>query len=370
MLLALTLLAAGVVLALVAWVVVCQPVWGAPAPAAFSPPGMEDALRRHVQVLAGSFALRDAEHPDVLEAAADYIRSTLAALGGQVETVSFAAEDQTYCNVIATFGPRTGPRVVVGAHYDAPPGSPGADDNASGVAGLLELARLLGREQPAGRVDLVAFALEELPYFGTDGMGSAAHVRRLVKEGATVRAMLSLEMIGYFDARARSQRYPAGIMRAVYPSRGNFVLLVGRWADWRELYVLKRTMRAAAPLDVRTVCLPAGVPEIDRSDHASFWKAGFPGAMITDTAQYRNPGYHSEMDTPDMLNYAAMAEVVVGVHAWVRALCGVGVQATPTPRVGNTADLRAKSAAPDAMGTRSVLNGGAPVARTIADPHV
>jgi hypothetical protein len=353
----------GGALLLVAWIVVCQPVWSARAGITPVAPDLEDALRRHVQVLAGTFALREARHADVLDAAADYVHSAFVAAGGHVESEPFEVDGQLFRNVVAAFGPSAGPRVVVGAHYDAPSGSPGADDNASGVAGLLELARLLGRERLTSGVHLVAFALEEQPYFGTASMGSAVHARRLAREGTPVRAMLSLEMIGYFDARQHSQHYPTALMRAAYPSRGNFVLLVGRWADWRVLRVLTRAMRDATPLAVRAMCLPSWVPEIDRSDHSAFWQAGYSGVMITDTAYYRNAAYHSEADTPDTLEYSAMARVVVGVHAGVRALCNAPIGASLGTRSPRAWERRGPGAEFDAGDVRHAARSDGPAPR-------
>jgi hypothetical protein len=280
-------------------------------------------LEAHVRRLA-ALSPRDAYHPENLGRVADYVRgafvqaATEAATGvtAEVSEQPFTADGGRYRNVIARFGPRTGERIVVGAHYDAAGPYPGADDNASGVAGLLELARLLGRvgSLPV-RVELVAYPLEEPPYFATDRMGSAVHAAALRKEGVPVRAMLSLEMIGFFRDAPGSQRFPTPALRPFYPSRGNFITVVGRPGDAALVRHIKRAMRGATELPVYSICAPPALPGIDFSDHRNYWHHGYPAVMITDTAFYRNPHYHTEHDTPDTLDYRRMAWVVDGVLA-------------------------------------------------------
>ena len=299
---------------------------GAPAPAARpEQPGAQASaqrLRADVQALTQRFFPRDHAHPDNLDRAAAWLRAGFEqARAAAVSEQPFEAGGRRYRNVVAAFGPEGGERVVVGAHYDAAGEHPGADDNASGVAGLLELARLLGAGPAlARRVELVAYSLEEPPWFGTDRMGSAVHADGLRGQGAQLVAMLSLEMIGYFTDAPGSQRYPAAELAAVYPSRGNFIGVVGRVEDRALVSRVERAMRAASPLPVQSLAAPASLPGIGLSDHASYWRAGFVAAMVTDTAFHRNPNYHGAADTADTLDYARMAQVVQGVHAAVLAL--------------------------------------------------
>jgi Zn-dependent M28 family amino/carboxypeptidase len=232
---------------------------------------------------------------------------------------AFRANGGTFRNVLAAFGPDTRERIVVGAHYDAAGPYPGADDNASGVAGLIELAHLLGKSPLPLRIELAAFPLEEPPYFATHQMGSAVHAASLKEQGVPVRAMFCLEMIGYFTDEPGSQRFPTPALKPFYPSAGNFIVIAARPEEGALTRRVKRAMRAAGPLPVYSINAPAAVPGIDFSDHRNYWRAGYPAVMITDTAFYRNPNYHTPRDLPETLDYGRMAGVVRGVHAAVLA---------------------------------------------------
>lgn len=245
-----------------------------------------------------------------LARAADYIREVFARYGARTSDQIFTVRGKSYRNVIASYGPRDGARLIIGAHYDAfcePAPLPGADDNASGVAGVLELARLFATRAPSVRVDLVAYANEEPPFFGSDSMGSRIHAQSIAKH--EVIGMLSLEMIGFFQA---DQPWPSWVLRSVYPNDGRFVAVVGRWRDGRLLRFVKRSMVGAG---TRTVSFRwPSETGIDASDHRSYWAAGIPAVMITDTAYLRNPNYHTARDTAETLDYARMARVVDGVY--------------------------------------------------------
>lgn len=279
-------------------------------------------LEAHVRKLAETFVPRDEAHPENLDRAAGYVREELQSAGGRVEDQPFQVRGTTYRNVIASFGPETRERIVVGAHYDAAGPYPGADDNASGVAGLIELARLLGRNPPRSRVDLVAFSLEEPPNFGGSAMGSAVHAASLREQGVRLRAMIGLEMIGYFSDAPGSQQFPLPGLRALYPSTGNFITVAGKLGQGGLVRRIKKAMRSASPLGVESISAPASLPGISLSDHRNYWEAGYPAVMITDTAFYRNDNYHTASDTPDTLDYRRMAMVVQGLDGAVRALAG------------------------------------------------
>jgi hypothetical protein len=318
----LAVLALGVVLLGAVCVLVMQPVTGgSPAPKSLAADPAR--LEAHVRMLSTTLAPRDYESVQNLDRAAAYLRQALAATGGVVTEQDFVVLGRNYRNVIASFGPTTTERIVVGAHYDAAGKEPGADDNASGVAGLLELARLLQEAAPRTRVELVAFTLEEPPFYDTGNMGSARHAERLAKEGAKLKAMISLEMIGYFSDAEGSQRYPLPGMDLLYPSKGDFIAVVGDFSTIGVVRSMKGAMAAATPLPVWSLNGPAFVPGVaNLSDHMNYQRRGYRAVMVTDTSFYRNPHYHLPSDTADRLDYKKMAQVVQGVHAALIALGG------------------------------------------------
>jgi len=281
-------------------------------------------LEAHVRALAETFVPRDESHPENLDRAAAYIRRELQEAGGRVEEQPFEVGGTTYRNVIARFGPETRERIVVGAHYDAAGPYPGADDNASGVAGLIELARLLGKSvkknAPRTQVELVAYTLEEPPHFAGSTMGSAYHAAALKRQGIPLRAMIALEMIGYFTDAPDSQRFPLPGMKRLYPTQGNFITVAGKLGQGALVRQVKKAMRSASPLGVEAISAPPSLPGVSLSDHRNYWEAGYPAVMITDTAFYRNDNYHTASDTPDTLDYKKMAMVVQGLHAAVMGL--------------------------------------------------
>lgn len=294
------------------------------------PAGAEPArLERDVRIFSERLFPRAVDNRENLDRAADYIKAELAAAGGAVAEQPYRftefnrsnkkVELGPFRNIVAAFGPETAERVVVGAHYDAYGPFPGADDNASGAAGLLELARLLGKAPPPLRVELVAYSTEEPPCFATPHMGSAVHADALKESGVKVRAMISLEMIGYFSDEPGSQSYPVPLLKLYYPSRGNFITVVGDPGGIGLTRRVKKAMSAGA-LPVYSITAPAFIPGIDYSDHASYWAAGYPAVMINDTAFYRNKLYHKPGDTADRLDYKRMALVVDGALAAVLSL--------------------------------------------------
>lgn len=277
-------------------------------------------LERDVRALSETFAPRDWLHPENLDRAAEYLKTEFQSTGARVREQTYTVKDKTYRNVIARFGPEGGEPIVVGAHYDAFEELPGADDNASGVAGLLELARLLSRQPLKAPVELVAYTLEEPPFFGTKNMGSAQHAVSLRDRGVRLRGVLVLEMIGFFSDAKGSQDYPMAIMRAFYPSRGNFIAVVSNYGSLGLTRRVKKAMTAASDLPVRSMNAPAFIPGVDFSDHHPYWDAGYDAVMITDSAFNRNRAYHTPGDTADRLDYRRMAKVVEGVLEAVRRM--------------------------------------------------
>jgi Zn-dependent M28 family amino/carboxypeptidase len=281
-----------------------------------TPPAVEPArLAAHVKKLSIDFHPRSFDHPANLERTAAYIEAQFKEAGAQVSIQDVMVDANRYKNVVARFGPASGRLLVIGAHYDSHGATRGADDNASGVAGLLELAHLLGKAAPTRPVELAAYTLEEPPYFRTRHMGSVWHASALKAAGRDVELMLSLEMIGYFSDRPGSQAYPVGAMKLGYPDRGNFIALVGQFGDFGLSRSAKAAMTGASELPVYLLNAPSIAQGIDFSDHRSYWAQGYPALMVTDTAFMRNRNYHRAGDTFDKLDYKRMAMVVQAVFA-------------------------------------------------------
>jgi hypothetical protein len=299
----------------------------APRPVAspLSPPmPTANATRLHadVEFLTSLQPARNYENLASLNKAADYIHAELAKLGVVVQEQKYRVEGHEYRNIIASFGPAAAERIIVGAHYDVCGDQPGADDNASAVAGLLETARLLHAQAPTlrHRIDFVAFSLEEPPFFATEHMGSAVHAKSVHAEKATVRAMICYEMIGYFRDEPGSQRFPNPELAKLFPSTGNFITVVGRLGQEAFTQQIKTLMQAHSTIDVQSINLPATQSLASLSDHRNYWHYGYPAVMINDTSFLRNPNYHQPTDTIDTLNFRRMAEVVNGVYGALLAL--------------------------------------------------
>ncbi len=274
-------------------------------------------LRLAVTNISREIGVRTYQDLDRLEKTVKYISAELSGSGCQVITQPFQFGGKTYRNVIAELkGTRTPEQVlVIGAHYDTVRTSPGADDNASGVAGLLGLARLF-RNKPLGRtVRFAAFALEEPPAYRTKNMGSYHYAASLKKGREQVMGMVCLEMIGFFCDRPGSQHYPIPFMNLKFPKTGNYIAMVGNRRSKVFTMKIAGSFRKATDLPLVTLNAPAIVVGIDFSDHWSFGKFGYPAFMVTDTAFYRNPNYHSPSDLPDTLDYNRMAKVVEGLKA-------------------------------------------------------
>lgn len=271
-------------------------------------------LRRHVARLSVDIGERHLWNGDSLERAAQYIESEFSAAGYAPTRQTYTAYRRPVSNIIAEKNGTRPQSIVIGAHYDSVPGSPGADDNASAVAGLLELARMLRNVSCASGFKLVAFVNEESPSFGSDYMGSMQYARLLKERGENVAFMIALEMIGCFDKR-KPQNYPLRLMRQFYPKTGDFIGIVGDLRSHRPVLALARAMRRQGLAPTSALVAPRQFGGIDRSDHSAFWKHGFKALMVTDTAFYRNENYHRETDTIDTLNFEVMADVVTSLFA-------------------------------------------------------
>ena len=272
--------------------------------------------RAIVEHLAGTIGPRSLAHADSLDQAALYIEERFAKLGYTVERQPYDLPgDRPVRNLIVEKAGRDKPEeiILVGAHYDTVPLTPGADDNASGVAGLLELARLLKLYANRRTIRLVAFTCEEPPYFKSRWMGSRVYAREARRRGDDIIAMLALEMIGFFD-ESLAQSFPLPFMSYFYPSTADFIGVTGNISNRRLVTKIREAMRRGGNIVVESIATVKFLPGLDWSDHGSFWHEGYPAVMVTDTAFYRSRHYHSHSDTPETLNYEAFAEVVKGLY--------------------------------------------------------
>jgi len=268
-----------------------------------------------VQQLTSVYPPRNYRNVISLDRMAGYIYARFADYGYRPVEQRFNIDRRSYMNILASYGPETAPRFILGAHYDVCGDQPGADDNASAVAGLLAVAGLFKKHAPPidFRIDFAAYTLEEPPVFRSKYMGSYIHAQSLHAAGAKILGMASLEMIGYYTEAPKSQEYPLPFMKLFYPTRGNFIGVVGNFGS-RKLVNHFRDTLALSDLPVESLKAPAILPGVDFSDHLNFWKFGYPAVMITDTTFYRNPHYHEPSDRIDTLNFVKMEEVVKGLY--------------------------------------------------------
>jgi hypothetical protein len=281
-------------------------------------------IERHVRALAGQIGERNVEHADQLAAAATYITERFRESGYEPGDQQYTVNDLSGQSVgvrnieveVRGVG-RPEEIVIVGAHYDSALGAPGANDNASGVAALLELAHLFEGRKFQRTLRLVAFTNEELPFFWTDEMGSRVYARRCAERGENVVGALVLETIGCYSDEPGSQRYPL-LLGFFYPDRGDFIAFVGNTKSRNLVHRCIRAFRAAARFPSEGIAAPAFVPYAASSDHSSFAEQGYQALMLTDTAPYRYTHYHEPTDTPDKVDFERAARVTVGV-GWVIA---------------------------------------------------
>jgi Zn-dependent M28 family amino/carboxypeptidase len=273
-------------------------------------------LHSHVQMLAGQIGERNVFHHDRLVMAADYIRETLAGAGYEVRLQPYEVAGKICENIEAEVrgGKRPDDIIVIGAHYDSVQGSPGANDNASGVAATLALARAFAETTPARTLRFVSFANEEPPLFQTEHMGSRVYAMRSRERGENIVLMLSLETIGYYSDEPGSQHllFPLSL---IYPSTGNFIAFVSNSENGFLVRQLVGSFRQQARFPSEGGALWGLIPGVGWSDHWAFWKEGYPAVMVTDTAPFRYPAYHSPADRPELVQYERMARVVSGLQA-------------------------------------------------------
>jgi len=280
-------------------------------------------LYSHVFTLVNTPEPRNFEHIDMLDSVARYIAGEFRSYGyGSVTEQTYDVKGNTCKNVIASIGPESTEVIVIGAHYDVCGPQPGADDNASGVAGLLECARLLydKRDSLRHRIEFAAYSLEEPPFFGTRFMGSYIHASSLADNAIKVKLMICLEMIGYFSNEKKSQSYPLGIMKPFYGSKGDYIACVSNFSSGRFAKKLDGIFNRQTTLRSIALVAPGFLTGIDFSDHRNYWGYKMKALMITDSAFYRNRNYHTTDDTVATLNFEKMAQVVNGTVSFVLQL--------------------------------------------------
>lgn len=295
------------------------PYQGTPAPLDAEGLSLHDRLQEHVRMLAEEIGERNYWQPEGMQAAADYIDRTLRKAGHEPIRHPVPAMDQEFHNIEVRL-PSDGLSsqiFVIGAHYDTVRGSPGADDNASGIAVLLELAHLLRDAELGQSLHLVALANEEAPFFGTAAMGSLRYAHEARERGDDIVGMISLEMLGYYSDEPGSQSFPP-FLGHFYPDRGNFVAFVGSLPARQLVRQAIEAFRENA--DVPSEGLAAPIQDVLRSDHWAFQQMGYPAIMLTDTANFRNPYYHGPGDTADRLDYETMARLTVALAEAIKTM--------------------------------------------------
>jgi Zn-dependent M28 family amino/carboxypeptidase len=285
----------------------------------------QENLERHVRTLAGEIGERNVFRSDALRAAAGYIEEEWRRQGYGVERQVYRVRGVDCANLEVTRVGVDRPEeiVLLGAHYDSVHGSPGANDNATGVAALLELSRQLSTIETARTVRFVAFVNEEPPFFRWKSMGSMVYAREARKRGDDIRLMVSLETIGYFDESPGSQRYPP-LFRYFYPDRGDFIALVSNFRSRRWLRYAAAAFRAHSDFPLERVATFGWIPGVSWSDHLAFWRQGYRALMLTDTAFYRYAYYHTVEDTPDKVCYLELAELTEGLRGMTVDLAAGG----------------------------------------------
>lgn len=282
---------------------------------------LQQNLQHHVYRLADEIGERNLQHPDALHAAEDYINQTWQQQGYEVEKQAYLERNIQCANLEVTQkgNARAEQIILVGAHYDTVYGSPGANDNGSGLAVLLELSRLFRSETTNMSVRFVAFVNEEPPFFFSGRQGSNIYAKAIRQRGDDIRLMLALETMGYYSSEPHSQDYPP-LFRYFYPHTADFISLVTNFGSRRVMLKLARAFREVTDFPLEHVATFSFIPGVAWSDHLSFWRQNYKALMITDTAFYRYPYYHSSNDTPEKLDYPRLARVCDGLFKALRLL--------------------------------------------------
>jgi len=268
------------------------------------------SIKEHLTAITKTKKSRNYQNLQTLNGVGQYIYDEFQKYADTTYYQKYDVNGNEYKNVIAVFGSRHTKTIVIGAHYDVCGEQEGADDNASGVVGLLELGKMFKGQKLNYRLEIVAYTLEEPPFFRTDKMGSYIHAQSLKERNIDVYGMLCLEMIGYFDKTENSQNYPLGILSWVYGDKGDYITLVNKFNNGKFAGKFSKLFKSKKSIKTKGFTAPKSMPGIDFSDHLNYWNAGYSALMITDTSFYRNHNYHEKTDTMETLDIPKIAKVV------------------------------------------------------------
>lgn len=272
------------------------------------------SINSHLKNITKTPAYRNHQNIMQLNIIADYVKSNFLKYSDSVSFQEYEVDGKIYKNVICSFGAENKSRIIVGAHYDVCGDQEGADDNASGVVALLALAQQFSKQKLSKRIDLVAYTLEEPPYFRTEYMGSYVHAKYLSDHKIEVFGMLSIEMIGFFSDEKKSQNYPLGILSWFYGNKGDYITLVNKFGKGKFARQFSKRFKQSKTIKTKKFTAPKALPGIDFSDHLNYWNFGYSAMMITDTSFYRNKNYHQKTDTIATLDIHRMAKVIDGIY--------------------------------------------------------
>lgn len=271
-------------------------------------------VKKHLVALTQTPKFRNYQNIEQLDSIADYIKNDFEKYSDSTRFQEYKVNNVVYKNVITSFGTENKKRIIIGAHYDVCGDQQGADDNASGTVALLELARLLKDKKLDYRIDLVAYTLEEPPFFRTENMGSFVHAKYLKDNKIDVSGMISVEMIGYFNDSEGSQDYPLGIMSWFYGNKGDYITIVKRFGEGKFAKQFEKKFKKSGQITTKTFAGPKFMQGVDFSDHLNYWQLGYSAVMLTDTSFYRNKNYHETTDTLETLNIPKMCSVINALY--------------------------------------------------------
>jgi hypothetical protein len=257
-------------------------------------------------------------HIDSLNKSADYIRQRFSEISNRIEIQKYNFRTIEFKNIICSLGPADGERIIIGAHYDVCNDQEGADDNASGICGLIELARILKNENLKYRIDFVAYSLEEPPFFKSEYMGSYIHAKSLFDNKIKIKGMICLEMLGFYREEAHTQSYPAFFLRWFYGNKANYITVVQKYGNGEFGKFISKRMKTDQVIRTKSFSGPLWLPGVDFSDHLNYWKFGYSGVMITNTSFYRNPNYHQKGDRLETLNVGNIGLVVDELYRTIK----------------------------------------------------